>query len=122
MAKKQTILVIDDTQAILDAIKEILSLEGYSVVTAENEGQVKRLLEDKKFIPDLVLLDVLLSGQDGRIVAQNLKNHPQTAHVPIIMMSAHPGVSKTIADSGAEDFIPKPFEIDDLIAKIKKYT
>ncbi len=121
MAKKKTILVIDDTEGILEAIREILTLEGYLVVTAENEEEVHKLIKTDKLIPDLILLDVLLSGQDGRILAQDLKKNKNTEKVPIIMMSAHPDVAKTILESGAEDFIPKPFDITELLAKIEKY-
>ena len=122
MASKKTILVIDDTQDILEAVNEILTIEGYSVITAEDEGQMYKILNDEKRLPDLVLLDVLLSGQDGRVLAQVLKKNKSTSHIPIIMMSAHPDVEKTIRSaSGADDFISKPFDIDDLISKIKKY-
>ncbi len=121
MAKKRTILIIDDTPGILEAMRDVLSIEGYSVWVAEDEDEAHKLIEREKNAPDLILLDVLLSGQDGRILAQHFKKHTKTQHVPIIMMSAHPDVSKTIADTGAEDFISKPFDITDLLTKIEKY-
>jgi DNA-binding response OmpR family regulator len=120
MSKKKTILVIDDTEGILEAVDDILTLEGYSVMTAFDEDEAHKIITTKTK-PNLILLDVLLSGQDGRIVATHLKKDKATQHIPIIMMSAHPDVVKTIDECGAEDFLAKPFEIEDLLKKIKKY-
>ena len=120
MAQK-TILIIDDTEGIFDAMTEVLTMEGYNILTAQNEEEVHEVIEEKDGLPDLIFLDVLLSGQDGRIIAQYLKQHTKTKHIPIIMMSAHPDVSKTIFESGADDFISKPFEMDVLFNMIKKH-
>ena len=90
-------------------------------MTAENEDQVHEVIESGKNLHHLIFLDVLLSGQDGRIIAQYLKEHSKTKHIPIVMMSAHPDVSKTIAESKADDFLPKPFEITDLLECVKKH-
>jgi DNA-binding response OmpR family regulator len=64
------------------------------------------------------LLDVLLSGKDGRTIARQLKSQEDTKHIPIIMFSAHPSAEQTAREAGADDFIAKPFEIDDLLEKI----
>jgi len=121
MAKKKTILVIDDTESILDAMSEILKLEGFTVCTAATEDEVHEIIEEKNILPDLILLDVLLSGQDGRVIAQYMKSDPKTKNIPIVMMSAHPDVSKTVAEAGADGFIPKPFEIGELLSTINKF-
>jgi DNA-binding response OmpR family regulator len=71
------------------------------------------------FEPDLIVLDVLLSGVDGRIICKKLKHSPESKHIPIIMFSAHPGAQKNMKDFGADDFLPKPFESNKLIERIE---
>lgn len=117
MAKR--ILVIDDDQGILDAFEAMLDSVGYVVQTSRNADSVKRL--DSASLPDLILLDVLLSGQDGRDVAKYLKGQKKTKSIPIIMVSAHPGIDKSVKESGADDFLPKPFDMDILLEKIEKF-
>lgn len=122
MAKHATILVVDDTEDILDALEIVLSSEGYTVLTAPNEAYINDVIAEKRSLPDLIMLDVLLSGQDGRMLAKKLKDNQKTKHIPIIMMSAHPNVAVSIKECGADDFLPKPFELNDLLLKIAKHT
>lgn len=122
MAKNPTILVVDDTEDILDALQIVLSSEGYTVQVATGEEYIDDIIAGNRSAPDLIMLDVLLSGQDGRMIAQKIKRTTSTAHIPIIMMSAHPNVAHSIKESGADDFLPKPFELNDLLQKIAKYT
>jgi DNA-binding response OmpR family regulator len=117
----KTILVIDDTEDILEALELVLTNEGFKVVVSTKEHYVDEIIKGVKPIPDLILLDVLLSGQDGRMIARKLKDTEKTKHIPIIMMSAHPDVEKTVKKSGAEDFLTKPFEINVLFSKIHKF-
>ena len=119
MAKR--ILVIDDDLDILDAIKLMLEFAGFVVDTTTRNGEYlsKKLSHQP---PDAILLDVLLSGKDGREIAKELKGNTKTARIPIIMMSAHPNVRQSTIDAGADEFIPKPFEMDDLINTIHKFT
>jgi CheY-like chemotaxis protein len=72
--------------------------------------------------PDVILLDVLLSGEDGREICRKLKADPQRQHIPVIMLSAHADASKVADTSGADDFLEKPFDVDALIAIVKKYA
>jgi DNA-binding response OmpR family regulator len=113
-AKK--ILVVDDEPDILEFVKAILEDEGYTVATASKGEYVETLHNGG--LPDLILLDVLLSGKDGRSIARQLKNQEDTKHIPIIMFSAHPNAERTAREAGADDFISKPFEIEDLLGKI----
>jgi DNA-binding response OmpR family regulator len=122
MSKHATILVVDDTEDILDALNIVLSSEGYIVETTPNEAYINDLIAEKRSLPNLIMLDVLLSGQDGRMLAKKLKANPKTQHIPIIMMSAHPNVAASIKECGADDFLPKPFELNDLLLKIAKHT
>jgi len=114
------ILVVDDDPDILEGISIILETEGYTVATnSEGEKTYERI---KKFNPDLILLDVLMSGSDGRTICKNLKSKANTKKIPVIMISADPGAKSGSLKAGANEFISKPFEIDDLINAIRKFT
>jgi DNA-binding response OmpR family regulator len=118
-AKK--ILVVDDDPDILDALQFTLEDAGYEVTTTEKGEYAENLHDTNGGLPDVVLLDVLLSGKDGRIICQKLKSQEETKHIPIIMMSAHPNAKHSITAVGADDFMAKPFDVDELLAKVAKY-
>ena len=110
------ILVIDDDVDILSVMEILLSMKGFNVeVTAKGENTFPKI---ESFKPDLILLDVLISGYDGRVICKELKSKKETKSIPVIMFSAHPGAAATIADYGADDFIAKPFNVVNLIDKI----
>lgn len=112
------ILVVDDDLDILVVMEILLSMKGFEVdVTAKWETIFDKI---KSFEPDLILLDVLISGYDGRTLCKELKSTPATAHIPVIMFSAHPSAAATIKEYGAEDFIAKPFDVNDLLEKISR--
>ena len=113
------ILIVDDDEGILDAISLILEDEGYTIATVSDGNLVIKKVAG--FKPDLILLDVLLSGTDGREISKKLKSDGETKHIPIIMISAHPGAKKTLKKYGANAFLSKPFGADDLLKMIKKY-
>lgn len=115
-AKK--ILVSDDDLAILDAIRMILEDEGYEVTT-QPEGQ--KLYDLKGELPDLILLDVWMSGVDGRDICKYLKSKEETKHIPIIMISANNSTERIATEAGANGFITKPFELTRLLATVKKH-
>ncbi|HRN95819.1 MAG TPA: response regulator [Candidatus Levybacteria bacterium] len=114
------ILVVDDDAAILEAIQVLLELEGYSVRTATDAQTALQAVQ--KHQPQLVVLDVLLSGDDGRDIAKQLKSAPPTSAIPIVMMSAHPNVRQSVIDAGADDFMSKPFDMDVLLGFAAQYT
>lgn len=110
------ILVVDDDIDILSVMKILLSMKGFDVeVTAKGENTFPKI---DSFKPNLILLDVLISGYDGRIICKQLKAHKETRHIPVIMFSAHPSAGASIANYGADDFIAKPFDVANLIKKI----
>ncbi len=111
------ILVVDDDMGILEATKAILEIEKYEVVTATSSDQIKLKIGE---LPDLILLDMLLSGEDGKIIAKKIKSEEGTKKIPIIMLSAYPNVEKEIRMAGADDFIAKPFNMSELLEKIQK--
>jgi len=113
------VLVIDDDLDILDALKDLLELEGYSVETTPRAEET--LPKAERYQPDVIILDVLLSGTDGRFLAQLLRKKRKTHHIPIIMISAHPSAAKTAQASGANDFLAKPFEMDTLLTTLARH-
>jgi CheY-like chemotaxis protein len=115
---KQKILVIDDDESILEVLYIVLAGEGYHVETSVNILPLQKLDGER---PDLILLDVLLSGEDGIEICKRLKNQQQTRDIPIILLSAHSSASKTASNSGANAFLDKPFDIDVLVDLVKEH-
>lgn len=113
------ILVVDDDLAILEVIKIILEDKGYHVLAHANAALVHKTIEET--MPDLILLDIWMSGFDGRDIAKTLKSQHHTKHIPIIVISAHNETEKMAKEAGADDFLAKPFDIEDLLAKVKQY-
>ncbi|HLX59573.1 MAG TPA: response regulator [Ktedonobacteraceae bacterium] len=118
-SRQKKILVVDDEPDILEFLRELLELEGYIVATSD-KGEYVQQIHDRSF-PDLILLDVLLSGKDGREIVKHLKSQEKTKHIPVIMFSAHPSAEPTARAAGADDFLAKPFEMDELLTKIANY-
>lgn len=115
----KTILVADDDEAIVEAMQMLLEDDGYNVITTLNGKEVKMLCGKK---PDMIFLDIWMSGIDGKTICKDLKKDPVTSHIPIVMFSANRDTEEISLECGADDFILKPFEIDDLLALAHKYT
>lgn len=120
-AAGKKILVVDDDPDILDAIQFVLDDAGYTVTTTEKGEYAENLRDTNGGLPDLIVLDVLLSGKDGRLICKRLKSQASTRHIPIVMISAHPGAEHSVKEVGADDFLAKPFEVDVLLEKVARY-
>lgn len=112
------ILIVEDDPDILLVLSAMLEDAGYAVTTAE-AGDALLELHDGD-LPDLIVLDMLLSGHDGRDLVSQLKARVATAHIPILMLSAHPAAEVGAYEAGADDFLAKPFEMDVLLAKVAR--
>lgn len=110
------IMIADDDEAIVDSVKLILELEGYEVMYTYNGEDVLHLKND---LPKLLLLDIWMSGVDGTEICKKMKENEQLKNIPVIMMSASRDVKSSAASCGADDYLEKPFDINDLIDKIK---
>lgn len=119
---QKTILVVDDDPDILDAITLTLEYAGYNVTTSEKADYAEKLLDKRNSLPKLIILDVLLSGMDGRTICKKLKASKKTKKIPIIMISAHPDADKSTRMVGADDFLAKPFEVDELLSKVASFV
>jgi len=111
------ILVVDDEESILEVVQIVLEGEGYTVQTSMNSSFLHQLTP----LPDIILLDVLLSGEDGREICKRIKADTRLQHIPVIMLSAHSDASKVANTSGADAFLEKPFDVDALIAIVQKH-
>lgn len=116
---KETILVVDDEEDILELVRHHLKREGYAVQCADS-GE-KALMAARTGPVDLIVLDLMLPGIDGLEVTRQLKNAPQTKHIPILMLTAkgeEPDVV-TGLELGADDYVTKPFSPRILIARTR---
>lgn len=114
---KKKILIADDDDAIVDALEIMFNLEDFEVKSTKDGEAIYKIKEE---YPDIVLLDIWMSGMDGRDICKYLKKNSETKQIPVIMISASKDVEKSAKDAGADDFVAKPFDIDDLLAKVKK--
>lgn len=112
------ILVVDDNKDICTLIESILQSDGYDVESCCNPAEYKEKLAKAK--PELIITDMLMSGFDGRMLTKEIKGNSATADIKVMLMSAHPDASKICTEIGADDFLAKPFEIDDLIEKVER--
>lgn len=116
------IVIIDDDAAILEALRLMFEMTldggGVEVDTSKTSDILFRFRAVK---PDVILLDLRLSGEDGADIARLLKRHKSTRDIPIIMMSAHPSAERYMRESGADDFISKPFDISTMFEKVEKF-
>jgi DNA-binding response OmpR family regulator len=119
MNKVKKIMIADDDPAILDSVGIMLEFEGYDVTTTINGRTV---LDMEKELPDLLLLDIWMSGMDGRDICKKLKQNKNTSGIPIVMISASKDIERSAMEAGANDFLAKPFDINDLLRKIEENT
>ncbi|MET3113854.1 DNA-binding response OmpR family regulator [Pedobacter sp. CG_S7] len=115
MSKQKKIMIADDDPGILDAVEAMLEFGGYEVNSTSNGATV---LEMKDSFPDLLLLDIWMSGTDGRDVCKQLKSKELTKDMPIIMISASTELERSAKEAGADDFLEKPFDMEELLQKI----
>ena len=120
MPVDRLILILDDDPDLCTMIKMMLEYKGYAAVEANNEQDARKLMTEKQI--DLIIMDMLLSGTDGTDVCRRLKNDQTLAQVPILMFSAHPNAKDACLKAGADDFIAKPFEMNDLLDKVSRYV
>lgn len=112
------VVIIDDDEGILEALQLVLEDAGFEVFT-ERSGKYLDFIPHH--MPDLILLDILISGEDGRVIAQKLKSQEKTKSIPIVMITAHPSANN-ISDYKADGFLAKPFDIEHLINVVYQFT
>ena len=111
------ILIADDDRAIREALTRALTLEGYDVVQAPDGAQALAAIEQHK--PDVAVLDVMMPNVDGLTVCRVLR--AERNRMPVLMLTARTETSDRVAglDAGADDYVAKPFELEELLARIR---
>ncbi len=116
MTKMPKILIVDDDEDLLLGLQAVLKKKGYTVeITTKGSETFTKI---HSFKPDLILLDVLLSGKDGRDICRQIKADGATKDIYVIMISAHPSAMRSMQEISANDFVAKPFDVDDLLLKL----
>jgi DNA-binding response OmpR family regulator len=121
MAKKKTILVVDDEKNLVEMVAEILEEEGFKVISAFNGEECLKVLRKKKV--DLVLLDIMMPKSDGWMVHRKIKENSNWKDLPIIILTAKTDdIDRNIGLEVAkvDDFITKPFVPEDLVNRVKE--
>ncbi|MEY3400539.1 MAG: Sensor histidine kinase ResE [Cyanobacteriota bacterium] len=116
--KKDRILSVDDTKDNLILVEAILEYEGYDIDSVANgEAALKNVVE---FPPDLIILDVMMPGINGYEVTRRIRNNPEINYIPILLLTAFDESSVVEGlDAGADDFIRKPFDTEELLARVR---
>ena len=111
------ILIADDDRAIREALSRALSLEGYDVVQAADGASALQLIESSQ--PDVAVLDVMMPNVDGLTVCRVLR--AERNRIPVLMLTARTETPDRVAglDAGADDYLPKPFDLDELLARLR---
>ena len=117
----KTILVVDDEIELVETICFPLKIEGYRVLVSHNGEDA--LNQARREMPDLILLDVMLPKLDGYKVCRLLKSEEKYKHIPILMLTAKvQEKDKAMGrEAGVDEYIGKPFDIDELVQKVKSY-
>jgi two-component system response regulator MprA len=112
------ILVVDDERAVRESLRRALELEGYDVGLAADGSEALEKL-DSEAQPDAVILDVLMPGTDGLEVSRTLRRSGN--RVPVLMLTARAEVGDRVAglDAGADDYLAKPFALEELLARLR---
>jgi two-component system, OmpR family, alkaline phosphatase synthesis response regulator PhoP len=113
------ILIVEDDAEVLDLIRTALSFKEYVTVETMSGGKAVPLALEHK--PDLILLDLALPDMDGLEVCRRLKVEEATKHIPVIMLTARDSVADTVRglEAGANDYVTKPFEVMELMARVR---
>jgi DNA-binding response OmpR family regulator len=116
MVNTKRVLVVDNDPAILDVMEEVLGYEGFVVKTYTDTDNIFTCIDN--FHPNLVLIDYILDGINGGELCAQIKKNPQTSSLPVIIMSAYSKVLLSLGNYGCDDFIAKPFDLDDFVNRI----
>jgi len=110
------ILIIDDNKDLLTMLTAMLKTKGYNIVVSETAENIIPFIKETK--PDIIMMDMLLSGSDGREVCRQIKADESIASIPLMMLSAYPQAVSDCLQAGADAFIEKPFDMKVLLYKL----
>lgn len=119
MSNIKKVLIIDDDKSTVEIVQLILKNAGYEI-SAETDGSLAFLNQNK--LPDIIILDNKLGLEDGAEVCRKLKQNNLTAHIPVVMISATPGIEEIALNACADFCLPKPFSKQQLLQAIEKFS
>jgi CheY-like chemotaxis protein len=112
------VLIVDDDETILSLIEYLLTDMGYRVhLAADGREALKRVTDER---PDLILLDLMMPVLNGWEVMRRLREDSATEDIPVIVVSADHSVATKARELGAQDYIAKPFDVEEIIAKVDR--
>lgn len=114
--KEFSILVADDDEDLLTLMKWKMKAEGFGVQIFPNAEKIFDMIETDP--PDIILLDIAMRGVNGGDICKQLKSREKTKHIPVIMLSANLNIEKIARECGADDYIAKPFQMDEVKQKL----
>lgn len=119
MTRPCTILVIDDDADLRETLVDILSDQGFEVVSAEHGAAALQIVQQRNLRPDVILLDIMMPVMDGPTFAAERKNEPRLATVPVIALTAHRDCAGAARQVGAVVCLSKPLKLEKLVAAIE---
>lgn len=111
------VLLVDNDESVLDMMQEALNYGGYDVKAISQTENI--MPEIDTYHPDLVILDYILTGINGGELCHQIKGNKKTSKLPVVLVSAYPKALKSLGAYGADDFISKPFDLDDFLGRVK---
>lgn len=112
------IMIIDDNDDIVTMLKAMLEMKDYKVFAKMNITDLENSIT--KVSPDLIIMDMLLAGADGREICKILKKDTRFTVIPVLMISAHPNAEDDCLNAGANTFLAKPFDMQDFFVAVEK--
>lgn len=112
------IFIADDDYDILEILELMLKTQGYNVNVSSSASELFEFSAEQ--MPDLILLDIWMSGIDGRDICIKLKNNDLTKNIPVLFISANSNIEMIAKECKAEGFIAKPFDMDMLLNKVRE--
>lgn len=117
--KERKILIVDDDESVVEVTKTILEMKGYTVVSTNTSDHVVEKVEEEQ--PELILMDLGVPPLGGKNATEELKHDPDTKDIPVILFSAAADLGELSGNTEADDYLNKPFNIQDLEDKVEKY-
>lgn len=119
MAETKKVFVFDDNKDILDLCTFILEDAGYEIRTSESASDIENQVAS--YMPDIIFMDNWLPDLGGIQATKAIKNHPDLKHIPVIYFSANNDISTLADQAGADSYLSKPFDINDLEEIVRKH-
>lgn len=112
------IIILEDEKNTLELVETVLGEEGYDAIAINHYEPLEYLID---FAPELILLDIRLSGGYGHLLCKDLKANPITSHIPVILISGSDNLEAIAKGCKADGFLSKPFTLQDLISTVKQF-